>query len=106
MKKAFLTCFLLSCLVSATMIQGQEVKVTFQVFAPTLSDSAAVYIAGNHEKLGNWNPGKIRLNKIKKILGDLLSNSSPDLHSNISSQRDRGKPKQSVRTVKSLRIAI
>lgn len=66
MKKTLFTCFFLSCLVCATMAQGQEVKVTFQVKAPTLSDTSAVYIVGNHEKIGNWDPGKIKLNKIKK----------------------------------------
>ena len=53
--------------------RSELVNITFQVIAPTLNDSSDVYIVGNHEKLGNWDPGAI---KLKKMSGDTWSISS------------------------------
>ncbi len=39
----------------------QKVTVTFNVYASGLNDTDIIYISGNHEQLGNWQPGKIRL---------------------------------------------
>jgi len=47
-------------------ISAQEkIKVTLEVISPTLDDSTKIYIAGNIEELGNWNPSKIMLDKGK-----------------------------------------
>jgi predicted alpha/beta superfamily hydrolase len=49
-------------LFSVISISAQEkVKVTLEVISPTLDDSAKIYVAGNIEELGNWNPGKVML---------------------------------------------
>lgn len=41
-------------------------EVTFNLFAPGLADSVQVYITGGHPNLGNWHPGKIKMQKIGK----------------------------------------
>jgi enterochelin esterase-like enzyme len=46
----------------------EKINVTFRVEAPMLSDSDKVYIAGNAEVIGNWNPGKVALEKISNKL--------------------------------------
>ncbi len=40
---------------------GPERKVTFKIITQNLPDSDKVYITGNIEQFGNWNPGKINL---------------------------------------------
>ncbi len=45
--------------------QAQEKQIAFTVIVPkTTPQDAVVYIAGNHQSLGNWNPGEIALKKI------------------------------------------
>ncbi|MBC5772753.1 histidine kinase [Pontibacter sp. KCTC 32443] len=36
-------------------------NITFILYAPELPDSSKVYITGNQEQLGSWNPGKVIL---------------------------------------------
>ena len=36
-------------------VSGQT-SVEFQLYAPTLPDTAVVYIVGNDAQLGSWNP--------------------------------------------------
>ena len=51
--------------IASLPIYSQErINVTFRVEAPTLNDSDKVYIVGNAEEIGNWNPGKVALEKI------------------------------------------
>jgi predicted alpha/beta superfamily hydrolase len=51
---------------SVIPISAQEkIKVTLEVISPTLDDSVKVYVVGNIEELGNWNPGKIMLDNCK-----------------------------------------
>lgn len=53
---------ILLILFSAISISAQEkVKVTLEIISPTLDDSAKIYVAGNIEELGNWNPSKVML---------------------------------------------
>ncbi len=54
---------ILLVLVNSTLL-SQTVKVNFVIHAKTTNDSDKIYIAGNNESLGNWNPGIIRLDKI------------------------------------------
>lgn len=43
---------------------GQEKQVTVKVIVPSATPKdAGIYIAGNHPVLGDWNPGKVKLQK-------------------------------------------
>jgi CubicO group peptidase (beta-lactamase class C family) len=44
--------------------QPEYVQVTFTVNSDQLTDTNSVFIAGNHKKLGSWNPAKIKLKNI------------------------------------------
>jgi predicted alpha/beta superfamily hydrolase len=46
----------------------EKINVTLRVETTTLSDSDKVYIVGNTEEVGNWNPGKVALEKISKCV--------------------------------------
>ena len=46
-------------------LSAQDVKVRFNVASPKLNDSESVYITGLGEKLGNWDPSAVKLNKQK-----------------------------------------
>lgn len=41
--------------------QAAPARVTFEVYAPSLPDTASVYIAGSAPALGHWNPAAVRL---------------------------------------------
>ncbi|UCE20458.1 MAG: histidine kinase [Gemmatimonadota bacterium] len=73
MKTILAVTLFICCGVNVLFAHSELARVTFQVIAPTLDDSSVVYITGNHEKLGNWNPGAIRL---KKMSADIWSFSS------------------------------
>src|ERR1035437_8872527 len=45
------------------LLYAEESKITFVVATYKLEDSSSVYITGNNEKMGIWNPGLIKLNK-------------------------------------------
>lgn len=60
MKKKF--CFALLIL-SSIIFSQEQIKVTLNVAAPSLSDSARIFVAGNIAALGNWQPNKIQLEK-------------------------------------------
>ena len=65
MKKILL--FLLSILIlSATAKPQQKVNITIKVKSYDSSKESAIYVTGNDEKLGNWNPGAIKLNEEKE----------------------------------------
>ena len=64
MKKICIACFLLIILAGVIIAHGEEVKVTFTVTAPTVDDTSAVYIVGNHGHIGNWDPGTVKLKRI------------------------------------------
>lgn len=53
---------LLLFLFLALSVRAQEsVKITFKIEANNIPDSARVYITGNTNQLGSWNPGKVSL---------------------------------------------
>ncbi len=58
MKRALLILILFS--VNSIFAQ-EKVIITLEVISPTLEDSAKIYVAGNIEELGAWNPGKVML---------------------------------------------
>ena len=45
-----------------TNAQEQTIRINFILSSPDLSPDTAVFIAGGHEQLGNWNPGKVKMN--------------------------------------------
>ena len=54
--------FFVLLVLSISVLNAQDkVKITFEVISPSLDDTAKVYIAGNVDELGDWNPGKIIL---------------------------------------------
>jgi len=57
MKKIILFLFIVVSLLDAQ----EKVRVNLEVISPTLDDTSKIYIAGNIEKLGGWNPNKIML---------------------------------------------
>lgn len=57
------TIFIVLITVSISAFAQEKINITLQVEAPTLSDSESVYVAGNIEELGSWNPGKVILDK-------------------------------------------
>jgi len=42
----------------------QDALVTIEVITPNLGDSSQIFIVGNHQLLGRWDPSLIQLNKI------------------------------------------
>ena len=60
MKKKF---FLLA-LVLVFNIHAQTVNVLIKVISPTLEDTSKVFISGNTEEFGNWNPGAVLLDNV------------------------------------------
>ncbi|MCX6169465.1 MAG: alpha/beta hydrolase-fold protein [Ignavibacteriales bacterium] len=53
---------------SLSVYSQEKISVTFKIETPTLSDSDRVYIVGNTEEIGNWNPSKVMLDKISNEL--------------------------------------
>ena len=54
--------FFIIFILSISILFGQEkVKVTLEVISPSLDDTTKIYVAGNVDELGGWNPGKIML---------------------------------------------
>ena len=59
-KKFIFGFFCLLMLPLSSDIYAENAKITFQVNIPTNTPvSDMIYIAGNHESAGNWDPGKI-----------------------------------------------
>lgn len=46
----------------------QQIKVSFRVHGRAASDDSHIYIAGNQDALGRWDPGSVKLNKINDSL--------------------------------------
>lgn len=64
MKKVFLFCFL----VLISFINYSQVKVDIIVNARNVQTSEKIFISGNQENFGFWNPGLIELNKLNDTL--------------------------------------
>lgn len=60
MRKIILFLFVVASLLNAQ----EKVRVNLEVISPTLDDTSKIYIAGNVEELGGWNPNKIILEYI------------------------------------------
>ncbi|PKL83108.1 MAG: histidine kinase [Ignavibacteriae bacterium HGW-Ignavibacteriae-3] len=64
--KRFLIIFLL--ITSVSVFPQQKVKVTLEVIAPALDDSAGIYVTGNLKELGEWRPDRVMLDRKEKGL--------------------------------------
>ncbi len=58
--------FLIAAVVS--VFAQEKMNVTLQVYAPTLSDSEKIFVAGNTMEIGNWDPSSVQLEKTGKNL--------------------------------------
>jgi len=63
MKKNYIVFFIFA-LSSFAVAQNSLKEIKFVVFTRGLTKNANVYITGNNQSLGNWNPGSILLDKI------------------------------------------
>jgi predicted alpha/beta superfamily hydrolase len=45
------------------LLTAQDARIIFMVSTYKLDDSSSVFIAGNNEKMGNWNPAVVKLDK-------------------------------------------
>ena len=48
-----------------TVFAQEKVKIVFEVKSPVLDDTAKIYVVGNVEELGSWNPAKVILENNK-----------------------------------------
>ncbi len=61
-KRLYMRKIIFSLCIVVTFLNAQEkVRVKLEVISPTLDDTSKIYIAGNVDELGGWNPGKIML---------------------------------------------
>jgi enterochelin esterase-like enzyme len=58
--------FLISLILINKVMLSQEIKVTFIVKSTALDDTSSVYITGNDEKLGDWDPSITKLSPFNK----------------------------------------
>ncbi|MCX2738461.1 alpha/beta hydrolase-fold protein [Pontibacter anaerobius] len=63
MKNILPLLLLLLCTVAATAQAPSQKTVTFMLHTPGLPDTAQVYITGNAAELGNWDPGKVKMER-------------------------------------------
>ena len=42
----------------------QDALVTIEVVTPNMGDSAQIFIVGNHQLFGRWDPSLVKLNQI------------------------------------------
>ena len=64
--KKYLLLFGLSSLLVFTLCSKNNVNVNIEVTANNLPEGTKLYITGNDEQLGNWQPNEIELDNIKK----------------------------------------
>ncbi len=51
----------------STVMTFTQVKVTVSVYANSVKSNEKVFIAGNHSKFGEWDPGKVSLERIDSV---------------------------------------
>jgi len=54
---------LLTVLINSVIMSQNNVNIRFEVNSSGLSDSSEIFITGSHRLLGNWDAGKVKLNK-------------------------------------------
>lgn len=63
MKNFIVICFLSIFFFTSVSAQETLYNVTLEVSVPDSDTSKAIYVAGNHKELGEWNPAKIAFTK-------------------------------------------
>jgi predicted alpha/beta superfamily hydrolase len=64
--KKYLLCFSSLLLISLTCCSNNNVNVSLEVIVDNLPEGSKIYITGNDEQLGNWQPDEVELNEIEK----------------------------------------
>lgn len=49
---------------SLPVFSQDSAHITFQIIAESVESDEHIFISGNHSKLGNWNPGIVKLNRL------------------------------------------
>jgi predicted alpha/beta superfamily hydrolase len=64
--KKYLLCISFPILLAFTFCSQNNVNITIEVIANNLPEGSKIYITGNDEQLGNWQPDSIELHEIEK----------------------------------------
>lgn len=64
--KKFLLCFSILILLVITFCTQNSVKININVIAEGLPEGTKIYLTGNDDQLGNWQPDSVELNAIEK----------------------------------------
>jgi len=64
--KKYLLCFSAPILLDFTFCSQNNVNITIEVIADNLPEGSKVYITGNDDQMGNWQPDSIELSEIEK----------------------------------------
>src|SRR4030066_921909 len=63
--KKYLLFFFISLSFTFTFYSQNNVNVKIEIIADSLPDGTTIYITGNEDQLGNWQPNSIELDKIE-----------------------------------------
>ncbi|MCU0405938.1 MAG: hypothetical protein MUE64_03030 [Ignavibacteriaceae bacterium] len=64
--KKYLPYFYFLQLFAFTFCSQNEKEVKFEIIADNLPEGSSIYITGNDEQLGNWQPNEVELNETEK----------------------------------------
>lgn len=64
--KKYLPFICFALLFTFTFCSHNKVNVNIEIIADGLPDGSAIYISGNDDQLGNWQPNSVELSKIEK----------------------------------------
>lgn len=93
MKKVFLFCFL----VLISFINYSQVKVDITVNARNVQTSEKIFISGNQENFGFWNPALIELNKLNDTLWSKTFNFNQETQIQLNLPKAIGAMKHLIR---------
>ncbi|MDZ7626524.1 MAG: CBM20 domain-containing protein [Ignavibacteriaceae bacterium] len=64
--KKYLLCFSFLIFLAFTFCSQNNVNITIKVIADNLPEGSKIYITGNDDQMGNWQPDSIELSEIEK----------------------------------------
>ncbi|MDZ7624776.1 MAG: carbohydrate-binding module family 20 domain-containing protein [Ignavibacteriaceae bacterium] len=64
--KKYLLCFSFPIFLAFTFCSQNNVNITIEVIADNLPEGSKIYITGNDDQMGNWQPDSIELIEIEK----------------------------------------
>lgn len=64
MKAIIFFCFFSAFTISFVFSQTDSVKVKFAVITPNITNEESIFVTGNNQKLGNWYPDVVKMNRI------------------------------------------